>query len=83
VTTTLFEHAVKLFNNNQPSEAALELQYVVQADPGMARAHFVLGMSLFNSGRAEEGRIHLEKFIELAPEDPDVEVARGLLSYQQ
>jgi len=83
VTTTLFEHAVELFDNNQPSAAALELEYVLAADPEMARAHFMLGMSLFNSGRAEEGRVHLEKFIELAPEDPDVEVARGLLSYQQ
>jgi tetratricopeptide (TPR) repeat protein len=83
VTTTLYEHAVKLFNNNQASAAALELQYVVQADPEMARAHFLLGMSLFNSGRPDEGRVHLEKFIELAPEDPDAEIARGLLSYQQ
>lgn len=83
VTTTLFEHAVKLFNDNQASAAVLELRYVVQADPGMARAHFLLGMSLFNSGNPEEGRVHLEKFIELAPEDPDVEIARGLLSYQQ
>jgi tetratricopeptide (TPR) repeat protein len=83
VTTTLYEHAVQLFNNNQASAAAFELQYVVRADPEMARAHFYLGMSLFNSGRAEEGRVHLEKFVELAPEDPDVEVARGLLSYQQ
>ena len=82
ITTSLFDHAVKLFNDNQASAAALELRYVVQADPEMARAHFVLGMSLFNSGRPEEGRVHLEKFIELAPDDPDVEVARGLLSYQ-
>ena len=83
VTPTLFEHAVKLFNDNQASAAALELQYVVQADPEMARAHFLLGMSLFNSGRPDEGRVHLERFIELAPDDPDVEIARGLLSYQQ
>jgi len=82
-TTTLFEHAVKLFNDNQASAAALELEYVVRADPEMARARFLLGMSLFNSGRPDEGRVHLEKFIELAPQDPDVEIARGLLSYQQ
>ncbi len=45
--------------------------------------NFLLGMALFNSGRADEGRAHLLRFIELAPDDPDVEIARGLLSYQQ
>jgi len=83
VTTTLFEHAVKLFNDNQAEAAALELKSVLKADPAHARANFLLGMSLLNSGRADEGRGYLEKFIELAPDDPDAEIARGLLSYQQ
>jgi tetratricopeptide (TPR) repeat protein len=83
VTTTLFEHAVKLFNNNQPEEAALELRSVLQADPDHARANYLLGMALFNSGRADEGRGYLEKFVGLTPDDPDAEIARGLLSYQQ
>ena len=61
---------------------ALELEYVLKADPDLARAHYLLGMALYNSGRADEGRPHLERFIELAPEDPDVEIAKGLLSYQ-
>jgi tetratricopeptide (TPR) repeat protein len=83
VTTTLFQHAVTLFNDNQPEAAALELRSVLKVDPEHARANFLLGMALFNSGRADEGRGYLEKFIELAPDDPDAEIARGLLSYQQ
>lgn len=83
ITTKLYGHSVELFDNNQPEAAAFELQYVVKADPNMARAHYMLGMALFNSGRAEEGRAHLEKFIELAPDDPDVEIAKGLISYRQ
>ena len=83
VTTTVFQHAERLIDQNKPEAAALELEYVVKADPDMARAHFLLGMALFNSGRADEGRAHLLRFIELAPDDPDVEIARGLLSYQQ
>jgi len=83
MTTALFEHAVKLFNDNQPEAAALELKSVLKADPAHAQANFLLGMSLLNSGRADEGRGYLEKFIELAPDDPDAEIARGLLSYQQ
>jgi len=83
VATTIFEHAVKLFNDNQPEAAALELRSVLMADPDHARANFLLGMALFNSGRADEGRGYLENFIELTPDDPDAEIARGLLSYQQ
>lgn len=81
--TVLFEHAGKLFNANQPAQAAFELEYVLKAYPDLARAQFMLGMALFNSGQAEEGRKHLERFIELAPDDPDVEIARGLMSYKE
>ena len=81
--TTVFDHATQLFNSNQAAEAAFELEYVVKAYPELARAHFMLGMALFNTGRVEEGRTHLETFIGLAPDDPDVEIARGLLSYQE
>jgi tetratricopeptide (TPR) repeat protein len=83
VATALFDHAATMFNNNQPEVAALELEYVLKADPELARAHYLLGMAYFNSGKVEKGRAHLERFIELAPDDPDAEIARGLLSYQQ
>jgi tetratricopeptide (TPR) repeat protein len=83
VTTTLFDHAAELFNENRVADAAIELEYVVKADPDLARAHYLLGMALFNTGRADEGRVHLQKFLEFAPDDPDAEIARGLLSYQQ
>lgn len=83
VTTTLFEHAGRLFNNGELEAAIFELRAVVKADPELARAHYLLGMALFNSGRSEEGRAHLQRFVDLAPDDPDVEIAQGLLSYQQ
>ncbi|MEJ2189241.1 MAG: tetratricopeptide repeat protein [Acidobacteriota bacterium] len=82
-TTTLFEHAVKLYNDNQPEAAAAELEFVTRVDPEMAKAHFLLGMALFNSGKVDEGRAHLETFLELAPDDPDAEIARGILSFEQ
>jgi tetratricopeptide (TPR) repeat protein len=81
MTTVLFEHAAELFNADEAANAAFLLAYVVKADPQLARAHFMLGMALFNSGHQAEGREHLETFIELAPEDPDAEIARSLLSF--
>ena len=83
VTTVVYNHAVDLFDDNQLEAAIFELNYVLQADPDMARAQFMLGVALYNSGNVEEGGSHLRKFIELAPDDPDVEIAKGLLSYQQ
>ena len=59
------------------------LRSVLKADPDHARANFLLGMAFFNSGRADEGRGYLETFVRLTPDDPDAEIARGLLSYQQ
>jgi tetratricopeptide (TPR) repeat protein len=81
--TVLFDHAGALFNDNKPAEAAFELKYVLKANPDLARAHFMYGMALYNSGKVKEGSEHLNKFVELAPDDPDVEIAKGLLSYQQ
>ncbi len=82
VATTLFEHAAKLFNDNQPAAAVLELEYVLKADPELPQAHYLLGVALINTGRTDEGRLHLQKFLELAPDDPDAEIALGLLSYE-
>jgi len=83
VTTALLSHAAKLYDANQLEAAIAELEVVVKADPELARAHFLLGMALFNSGRVDEARVHLEIFLELAPDDPDAEIARGILSFEQ
>ena len=81
IGTTLYEHAAGLFNANQPEAAAFELAYVVKAHPELARARFMYGVALYNSGRVDEGREQLQTFLELAPDDPDAEIARGLLEY--
>lgn len=83
VTSTLFTHAAKLYNANQLESAILELEAVVKTDPELAKAQYLLGVALFNSGRVDEGRAHLETFLELAPDDPDAEIARGILSFEQ
>jgi hypothetical protein len=56
---------------------------VVKAHPELAKARFMYGVALYNTGQVEAGREQLEAFLELAPDDPDAEVARGLLEYQE
>ncbi len=81
IRTTLYEHAAELFNANRPEAAAFELAYVVRAHPELAKARFMYGVALFNNGRVDEGREQLRVFVELAPDDPDAGIARGLVDY--
>jgi hypothetical protein len=39
--------------------------------------------TLFDTGKTKQGNEHLQKFIELAPDDPDVAIAKGLMAYQE
>ncbi len=79
--TGLFEIAVKLYNNDQIDEAMQALERVLAVDPDHARAHYLLGVAQFNTGKTDTAIGHLERFIELAPDDPDVAIARDLLKY--
>jgi tetratricopeptide (TPR) repeat protein len=81
--TGLFEIAVELYNNDRTDEAAQALERVLKAQPDLARAHYLLGVALFNAGRTEVASEHLRRFIELAPDDPDVAIAKDLLTYSQ
>jgi tetratricopeptide (TPR) repeat protein len=73
--------AVELYDANQFAGAAAIAAQVVKVRPEDAKAHFILGMASFNTGDSETAREHLERFIELAPDDPDAAIARELLSY--
>ena len=64
------------------AHAAVEaFERVLSADPAHARAHFWLGKSYHSAGDYEKGKEYLQKFIEMAPDDPEVPGAREMLSY--
>jgi tetratricopeptide (TPR) repeat protein len=79
--TGLYDHAVELFNAGNQAAAAAALEEVVKVDPDHAKAHYWLGMSLFNTGEVERAEEHLRKFLELAPDDPDAPLAKEILQY--
>jgi tetratricopeptide (TPR) repeat protein len=81
--TGLFEIAVELYNAGKTEDAAQALVKVIAAKPDHARAHYLLGLALFNSGQQTPAIEHLNRFLELTPDDPDAAVARELLSYTQ
>ena len=81
--TGLYQIAVELYNNGQTNEAAQALERVLQVEADHARAHYLLGVALFNTGQTGPASEHLRRFIELAPDDPDVAVAKDLLAYAE
>jgi len=79
--TGLYQIAVELYNSDRRDEAAQALERVLLVDPDHARANYLLGVALFNSGQTGPASEHLKKFIELAPDDPDTAIAKDLLAY--
>jgi len=79
----LFKRGVEHYDASLYDEAAGLMNLVLQARPDDPKAIFILGMASFNKGDTEAARTNLERFIELAPDDPDAAIAKELLSYSQ
>ncbi|MCD4750996.1 MAG: tetratricopeptide repeat protein [Thermoanaerobaculales bacterium] len=54
---------------------------VLEVDPNHPQAHYYLGLIYVNEGANEEAIRNLERFVELAPDDPDVVTANDLLKF--
>jgi Tfp pilus assembly protein PilF len=83
VVSQSFERAVELFDQGQIEEATAELQTVVGLTPEHPRAHYYLGLCYTNLDESEKAKEHLSRFVELAPDDPDVGTARAMIKYLQ
>jgi tetratricopeptide (TPR) repeat protein len=86
------ETAVRFFNEGaeqtragQYDEAAKFFEKVVQIapdDPKFAKAHYVLGLSWAkDDAKKAQAKEHLQKFLQLSPNDPDAETAKQMLEY--
>jgi tetratricopeptide (TPR) repeat protein len=54
---------------------------VLEVDPNQPQSHYVLALIAVNDGATEEAKAHLERYLELAPNDPEAATARDLLNY--
>ena len=79
VAEAYFERGAALFDDGRIDQAIPALEQALEADPDLPRGHYTLGLCYMNRGRNEEARRHLERFVELAPGDPDVYAARQLI----
>ena len=76
----LLVRSTDLYDAGHVAEAAALASLVLEVRPDAARAHFIVGMVAHRRGNLETARDHLERFVELSPNDTDAAVARDLLS---
>ncbi|MEP7009476.1 MAG: tetratricopeptide repeat protein [Acidobacteriota bacterium] len=77
----LYKQGVALYNANNSVAARATFEQLVKRDPNHAKAHFLLGNILVSTGENAGAKEHLQKFLELAPNDPDAETAKEMLAY--
>ncbi len=76
----LYQRADLDFRAGEVKLAREGLLKVLELDPENARAHFTLG-KVYASTDTAKAKQHLQRFIELAPDDPEVATAKEMLTY--
>lgn len=82
-TANMFNEAADLYNQGDSAGAKPKLQELLALDPEHAKANYILGMIFVAEEANEQARTHLEKFIAIAPDDPDAAVAKEILTFLQ
>ena len=77
----LYKQGVALYNANNSAAARATFEQLVERDPNHAKAHFLLGNILVSTGENAKAKEHLQKFLELAPNDGDAATAKEMLAY--
>jgi Tfp pilus assembly protein PilF len=70
-----------MFNAGNMAGAQQALEQALQADPDLPKAHYTLGLAYANTGDSAKAKEHLQRFLELAPDDPDAATAKEMLDY--
>ena len=79
---TLYNEGVDRFNAGDVEKARESFAAAVEAYEEHAKAHYMLGLTLVSTGDGAGAKRHFERFLELAPDDPDAATAREMLAYQ-
>ncbi|REK04347.1 MAG: hypothetical protein DWQ36_18115 [Acidobacteria bacterium] len=80
-SVNLYNEAADAYNNGDMATAKDGLTRVLSVDPDHAKANYMLGLVLIGEGDNAGAKTHLERFLELAPDDPDAATAQEMLQY--
>ncbi len=76
-----YHQGIDLFNGGQMEEALASFQQALTLDPTFAKTHFNMALAYASSGDNANARQHLQKFLEMAPDDPDAATAKEMIQY--
>jgi len=82
-TSVLFDDAQQLFNANQFEEARAVFEQILTVQPNHPESHYLAGLSCNSIGDSECAKLHLTRFLELAPDSPMAPTAQEILKYLQ
>ncbi|MDX1632211.1 MAG: hypothetical protein R3234_10135, partial [Thermoanaerobaculia bacterium] len=77
----LLEQAADRWNAGQTAAAVALARQALAIDPGLGKAYYFVGLHHAAKEENAEAKEALRKFIELAPDDPEVATARQMLQY--
>ncbi|MGH7342826.1 MAG: tetratricopeptide repeat protein, partial [Candidatus Rokuibacteriota bacterium] len=75
-----YRQGVALYNANNVAEAKAAFERALGKDPAHPKSHYMLGLVFINTGDNAKAKEHLQKFLELAPEDNDADTAKEMLA---
>lgn len=81
VSNEMLQHAQVLFDDSELVGSKELLDVILEREPELAPAYFQLGLTCNMLGDVECAKRALARFLELAPDDPDVATAQSLLDY--
>ena len=77
----LFNEGAELYNGGNMAEAKAVFERLLAVDSEHPRAHYMIGMIYASESSNDKAKEHFEKFIELAPNDPEAATAQEMLKY--
>lgn len=77
----LVEQAGGLWNNGQAEKAVEVAKLALAIDASLAKPHYFIGLSHLSAGENAEAKASLQRFVDLAPDDPEAATAREMLTY--
>ena len=77
----LWALAMSAYDADDMDRAKLRFGKLLEVDPNHAMAHYYLGLIYVGESANDEAKKHLERFVQLAPDDPEAPSARDLIKY--
>lgn len=77
----LWKLALESYDGGDMLEAGKRFRKVLEVDPNYPWANYLLGLVLMGEGDNEEAISYLERFVQLAPDDPEAPSATELVKY--